>query len=200
MDDIVIAPGLADAHRSEAAHLFFSALWPKLTRILGADGLEGIARAAMPKLRADRVISAVSGASLLGIAGFKRDGAGFAEIGLADLRPIYGLWGSLWRGLALSPLNRRERPGEFLMDGIFVKPEAQGRGIGTRLLAAIEAEARARGARHVRLDVIDINPRARTLYERCGFVAVKTSSIGPLRHLFGFNAATEMHKPLGSTP
>ena len=199
MDDLRIAPGLPNAYRAEAAQLFFSALWPKLTVILGKSHLADIARAAAPRLRADRVISAVSAEGLLGIAGFKRDGTGFAEIGLADLRPIYGLWGSLWRGLALAPLNRRERQGEFLMDGIFVTPKAQGQGIGTGLLDAIEAEARVQGAHHIRLDVIDINPRARALYERRGFVAVRTSSIGPLRHLFGFKAATEMQKPLGST-
>ena len=50
----------------------------------------------------------------------------------------------------------------------------------------------ARGYAEVRLDVIDNNPRARTLYERRGFVAGDTQYLGPLKYLFGFSAATTM--------
>lgn len=44
------------------------------------------------------------------------------------------------------------------MDGMFVTEAARGRGIGTRLLTAIKQEAKARGLRQVRLDVIDTTP------------------------------------------
>jgi RimJ/RimL family protein N-acetyltransferase len=48
----------------------------------------------------------------------------------------------------------------------------------------------------VRLDVIDGNARARALYARFGFVAVKTERLGMLRHFFGFDASTTMIKDL----
>jgi [ribosomal protein S18]-alanine N-acetyltransferase len=50
-----------------------------------------------------------------------------------------------------------------------VAPEAQGRGLGTRLLDLIEQEARRRGAEDLLLEVRKDNPRAQQLYLRNGF-------------------------------
>ena len=69
-------------------------------------------------------------------------------------------------------------------------------GVGTRLLAALYDEAAERGYRSVRLDVVDANWRARALYERQGFVATRTESLGMLRFLFGFASSTTMVRPL----
>lgn len=66
------------------------------------------------------------------------------------------------------------------------------------LLAAICDAAASRGYAEVRLDVIDGNARARALYEREGFRPVARSSIGALRHVFGFTHATTMVRPVGT--
>ncbi len=197
----VVEWGLPDRFRPEAARLYFTAFWPKLSRILGAGHQDGIAAIAAPRLRADRAIVAHDGATLLGVAGFKRNGHGLIDLSLGDLGRHYGWFGGLWRGLALSFLDREARPGELLMDGICVSAQARGQGIGTRLLDAIAQEARRSGATTIRLDVIDTNPRARDLYLylRQGFQPVRTQSLGLMRHIFGFSAATEMHKPSGDT-
>ena len=200
MAEIIVEAGLKDAFREDAARLYLAAFWPKLVRILGEERRGDIIRLAAPRLRSDRVISAYRDTGLLGVAGFKRDGVGFFDLKLADLTRVYGRWGGTWRGLLLSLLERGEKPGELLMDGICVDPDARGAGIGTRLLDAIEAEARASGATAIRLDVIDSNPRARALYDRRGFMAVGTERLGPLRHVFGFASATRMHKQIGRTP
>lgn len=52
---------------------------------------------------------------------------------------------------------------------IAVVPEAEGRGIGSTLLATLIAEARRRGAADVLLEVRADNPRAQQLYVRFGF-------------------------------
>lgn len=52
---------------------------------------------------------------------------------------------------------------------IAVVPEAEGRGIGSTLLATLIAEARQRGAADVLLEVRADNPRAQQLYLRFGF-------------------------------
>lgn len=49
-----------------------------------------------------------------------------------------------------------------------VVPEARGRGVGRRLLGAVEAEGRRRGCCKLTLEVLE-NNRARRLYEACGF-------------------------------
>lgn len=65
-----------------------------------------------------------------------------------------GVWGlSLW--------------GSFYI-GLLVAPEgARGQGLGTRLMAQAEAEARSRGCRNLWLDTYAF--QARAFYERLGF-------------------------------
>lgn len=54
---------------------------------------------------------------------------------------------------------------------VAVHDDLQGRGIGTRLIAACEARIRGRGLSIAGLSVELDNPRARSLYERLGYVA-----------------------------
>ncbi len=111
---------------------------------------------------------------------------------LKELCSVYGVFGGTWRGLLLSVLERPLKSGTLLMDGIFVSPVARGQGVGSKLLSAIKEKAASLGCKTVRLDVIDVNSRARSLYEREGFVAENTSDIGFFRHIFGFQKSTTM--------
>jgi ribosomal protein S18 acetylase RimI-like enzyme len=96
----------------------------------------------------------------------------------------------------LQLLGREVDNHRFLLDGLCVSDQARGQGVGTALLEAVVAEARQRGYRAVRLDVVDTNPRARALYERRGFVLDRTAGIGPLRLIFGFRSAHTMVRPI----
>ena len=58
-----------------------------------------------------------------------------------------------------------------LLDEFYVRPELRGAGLGTWALERIAEEAARRGAGALRLEVDRVNTRARTLYERSGFVA-----------------------------
>ena len=100
--------------------------------------------------------------------------------------------------LLLLLLDEAPEPGHLHIDAIAVAPEARGQGVGTRLIAAAHREAASRNLAGLSLNVVDTNTRARALYERIGFEAVLTKSIGPLRHLFGFRASTRMRAPLKS--
>ncbi len=160
----------------------------KIGGILGSKGPEFI----QSVLQSDYAITAVLNGKLLGVAGFKTEHGAFVGGELKDLTAIYGAFGGLWRGLTLSVLERKIEQGTLLMDGIFVTKEARGMGIGSALLDAVAREAKTRGLKEVRLDVIDSNPRAKALYKRKGFVEGATSSIWPLNHIFGFQAATTM--------
>ena len=51
----------------------------------------------------------------------------------------------------------------------------RGRGIGTRVIALVEAEVSRLGGTAVGLSVFDHNPAARRLYDRLGYRAVSTS-------------------------
>lgn len=55
------------------------------------------------------------------------------------------------------------------LEVIVVAPGFEGRGVGRRLLAAAEDNARQHGAASMTLHVIATNRRARNLYEYCGY-------------------------------
>lgn len=61
--------------------------------------------------------------------------------------------------------------GEAELLTIAVTPEAQGRGIGGRLVARFLAEAVLRGAANVFLEVAADNAAGLALYQKAGFVA-----------------------------
>lgn len=194
--DLTVSRGFPDEERERAAGLFWNAFAGKIGPFLRPEdkALAFLSSALSP----DFALVARDGRGrMLGLAGFKTEAGALVGGTLRDLAAQYGWLGALWRGLALSLLERRTEPGVLLMDGIFVHPDARGRGAGTALLRAIADHARKSGLHSVRLDVIDTNPRARALYEREGFVAHRTEKLGPLRHLFGFSASTEMRLELG---
>ncbi|NCO87411.1 MAG: GNAT family N-acetyltransferase [Rhodobacterales bacterium] len=190
-EQVIVEHGFADADRPLIARLYWGAFGAKLGRVMGP---ERKALAYFEKvLSPDHAICVRRrDGALLGVAGFKTWEGALVGGGFREVRQVYGLIGAAWRIGLLSALESDTENARFLMDGIFVAPEARGLGVGTRLLDAIAAEAVARGYREVRLDVIDSNTRAKSLYERCGFVVVAVQDIGALRHVFGFRSATTM--------
>ncbi len=192
---VTISQGLPETLRAQAAALYWQAFGGKLGRVMGPDAR---AKAFLARvIRADHALVALDDqGALLGLAGFKTPAGSFAGGSWADMRAVYGLTGLIWRAPLLALLSREVDNDRFLLDGICVAPAARSLGVGSALLAAIETEARNRGYDYVRLDVINTNWRARALYERLGYMAVKTDPLGPLRHVFGFDAAVTMVKPV----
>ncbi len=193
---MIITAGFADGERPEVARLYWEAFGGKLGRTLGPtpQALRFIAISLSP----DHAVCARDGQGrLLGVAGFKTPDGALVGGTFRDMMRVYGLIGAAWRSGLLSLLVRDVENRRFLMDGLFVAPEARGQGVGSGLLEAIVAEAARRGYAEVRLDVIDSNPRARALYERCGFAAVGTQPMGWLGPLFGFRSATTMVRRVG---
>ncbi|MEL6641804.1 MAG: GNAT family N-acetyltransferase [Pseudomonadota bacterium] len=190
-----IQAGLPIGTEEQAAALYWEAFGEKLGRVMGPHdkALAFIRRVLDPT----HAISAVGpSGELLGVAGFKTHESALVGGSFEDMTAIYGWIGSVWRAVLVSFLERDTENERFLMDGIFVAPEARGKGVGSALLNGIMEEARKRGFESVRLDVIDTNPRARALYERHGFKAHNTSEMGLLAPIFRFESATTMVRVL----
>lgn len=62
------------------------------------------------------------------------------------------------------------------LENLYVDPAAQGRRVGTTLLAAVEERLRA-GFERVTLRCLHVNPDARRFYERHGYAVVETQTI-----------------------
>ena len=195
--DVTLHHGLPSGLRQAGARLYWAAFGPKLGRVLGPEPL---ALAFLHRvIEADQCFVALdAGGGLLGIAGYKTTGGSFAGGTLADLRAVYGRWGAYWRGGLLLALDRHADTDCFLMDGICVSATAQGMGVGKALLSALYGEAARLGYPAIRLDVIDSNARARALYDREGFVPIRTMRLGLLKHVFGFASSTTMIRPVAS--
>jgi ribosomal protein S18 acetylase RimI-like enzyme len=192
---VTIFSGLHDHLRADAARLYWDAFGSKLSRVLGPDS-KAIAFF-QRVIRTDHCLAALDeSGDLIGVAGFKTASGSFAGGGWGDLIAIYGHVGGRWRGCILWALNRETDNDRFLVDGLCVDRDWRSNGIGSLLLAALYEEAARRGYHSIRLDVVDANWRARALYERQGFVATRTESLGLLRLAFGFESSTTMVRPL----
>lgn len=71
-------------------------------------------------------------------------------------------------------------PGSVRLVAMYVSPEARGTGCAFLLLDAVTEAARTEGARHLVLDVTDVNPVATRCYSRYGFRP--TGATRPLLH------------------
>ncbi len=74
-------------------------------------------------------------------------------------------------GADVGMLSVEYRPDEIYLARIEILPGRQGKGIGTRIINALLAEARGRDQDLV-LDVLVVNERARALYQRLGLTEV----------------------------
>jgi ribosomal protein S18 acetylase RimI-like enzyme len=79
----------------------------------------------------------------------------------------------------LAPYSELEADRSYYLCGIAFFPPHRGRGLGTRLLALAEEQARARGLDRLSLIVFEANEGARRLYERHGYRETARARIVP---------------------
>ncbi|MEU8238234.1 GNAT family N-acetyltransferase [Actinoplanes missouriensis] len=200
--------GFTESERARVGELYWAAFGPKL-RIAFRDEATGVAQVTAA-LRPDRALIARVDGQVAGMCGFHHDGHGAVDLSWARLRAGLGTAAAAWAALTLAPLDRSERKtpdgrerktpdrremnGVLVLDGICVAAEHRGHGIGSALLDAITELAAQHGDQWVQLSVVDTNPRAEALYRRQGFATAEHGSLGPLRHLYGFDRYRTMRK------
>ncbi len=85
----------------------------------------------------------------------------------------------------LAPYSELEEDRSYYICGIAFFSRYRGRGLGTRLLALAEAQARARGLEKLSLIVFEANTGAKRLYDRQGYRETARARIVPhplIRH------------------
>ncbi|MFD4949125.1 GNAT family N-acetyltransferase [Streptomyces sp. NPDC058239] len=179
----------------QVAALYWEAFGRKLGAALGPPR-KGRAFLAS-HLHHDRGITALdSEGRVVGVAGYDLAGRALTGGSARDVLSGYGLLRGVPRLALLAVLTRKPAEGELVMDGICVAASHRGFGIGSLLLREVAAVAAEHACSRIRLDVVDVNPRAKALYVRHGFTAVRTQQTPFLRTLMGFGAVTTMHRPV----
>lgn len=199
---VVISRGLPSDLLPDAAALFTGAFGEKLRPAIPSADAQVAALKRV--LRPDHIIVAIDAGELLGMVGLSASAGpyGGGVIGstgaFGQLRELLGLIGAARAIIGLSLGQHRPEHGELYVDGIAVKPAAQGCGVGSRLLAEVAEIAREDGFAWVRLDVVDTNPRAQQLYRRLGYEVTKVQTFGYLRRVVGFGGMTSMELAVGA--
>lgn len=188
-----IEPVLPEAAREAAAELYWDAFGRLLRPALGrspraiavlADGID-------PR----RAIAAMDGDELVGVIGLHYAGHAFTHLSARSLLRHLGP-GGVPRLVPLLLFNGRPDGGEMRLDGLAVRPERRGQGIGSQLLREAARRTAILGIDVIRLEVVDTNPRARHLYEREGYVVVRKEATPYLRRMMGFGAVFTMERRL----
>ena len=190
-DEVIYQTGIEEEFRSAAANLYDEAFGKKIS--VAVRNKEKRQQILNNCLVLEYAIAAIHERQLIGIAGFHTpNGSLTGGIGYRNLLSQLGFIRGNRAALIFSLYERKPKPGELVMDGIAVRSNARGKGIGTSLLEEIRMLAEQQGFNRVRLDVIDTNPKAKKLYERMGFRAIKTESFPYLEKLLGFGGVTTM--------
>lgn len=192
---VEISIGFGPEHRRTAADLYWDAFGRKLEKAIGPRdrGIGLIEKGLEPS----RSVAAVENGELVGLAGFQLDGRALTTIYPRDIIREFG-WRTALKRIAWASILHRDAPGDvLLMDGIVVRADRRGHGIGSKLLNRLFELAQEQGKRVVRLDVVDTNPAAHRLYERMGFMEIKTGKVPFIRRVLGFAKATTMERLVG---
>ncbi|NRA22491.1 MAG: GNAT family N-acetyltransferase [Oceanospirillaceae bacterium] len=190
-EDISYRVGLPEKYRNSAVDLYDEAFGQKFAVAIPSKEKRILFLKKCFVL--DYVIGAVYKDKLIGIAGFQTpEGSLTGGITYSELLSELGVFKGNWAAVIFDLYERKAASKELIMDGIAVHFEARGKGVGGHLLTEIAKYAKEHKFNSVRLDVIDINSKAKALYERMGFKSVKTESYPYLKWLLGFSGSTTM--------
>ena len=187
-ESLNISVSLPPDSTKKAAAMYFDIFSRKLGAVLGRRA--AVAMIA-DHIKANRIMVALDGEEIVGIAGLKYNGTGFFDPDRRGFLKHYGpLVGRVRAGLCAS-VQTTPRSHQLLLEGLGVQVELRNRGIGTALLKAVHQRASELDKTEVILEVVDTNPRAKVLYERFGYQTVLTTHRWSFR-LAGFSSANLM--------
>jgi ribosomal protein S18 acetylase RimI-like enzyme len=188
-----IAFGVPDNQRVRVAEILYDAFENKFEHVFGSEKAISLIS---NYLRNDRTVSAVSKGRVMGVGGLKFDGKEFIDVSFGQLlRELkFGIVRVVFFGWIF---YHKVEEKELLIDVLVVARDLRGKGEGSKLVAFIIDFAGSRGYKQIKLFVIDINKKAKRLYERMGFREVKAHKVlFPWSKILGFNKIREMRYEL----
>jgi len=132
---------------------------------------------------------AIDNNTIVGLVGRRSSSQNLAYT-LIAAKQIFGFYGIfkglkvLFRGLRFEAIVTPPTKGRVCLHNLGVAPASRGKGYGQKMIEYFIANEKKVNTTHVCLDVAATNPRAKSLYQRLGFV-VKQHKLGKLENKYG---------------
>ena len=184
----------------KAVHLYFHAFGRKEQHLsLFSNNVQKMKSYLEHSMNWQAILFATQGNELLGMCGIQKGmNPGPFSTRMAPLVAHFQLWGGWWRWV-LQWLQRSIDPWKedvLHIEFLVVNPKVRSQGWGGKLLERAEEEALKQGCIALGLEVIDTNPRAKSLYQRKGFQTIHHYSTKWLTRRAGFSSIEKMQKPI----
>ncbi len=192
-----IIVGFNKNDRMTVSELYANAFNNKFKNIIGDKDIASsiLAEGLNPKY----CLSAYQDENLMGVAGLCLGKNCLINIKLSTIIKNLGLFKGIYTAILASIIFKsKDIPAdELLLDAIAVQEKYRGQGIGSKLLEELFKWSKTKGYKAVHLEVVDENPKAKSLYERLGFIEIsyeKTPNF--INKLIEVNGITHMRKEL----
>jgi len=179
-----IKKGLPERYNGFAAEFLLNALGEKFIPILGKKS--NAQKLLQSSINSKNCFCVEEDGNLLGVLAFQTIEGSFINPSLKILFSIYGFFLGTMKAIGLSMLQHKTKARELYVEAVAVSESARGKGIGTKLFDSVFEFATNNGYGFITLQVIDINPRAKDLYEKIGFTVIKRSSVWPMNRIISW--------------
>ena len=196
MTGVTIVEGVADDYVNQALRLSFDAFAKKFR--LGFRDAHDLIRLFGDSVDTTSCLSATVDGRFAGILTIRAGSREFYRLSLVALFSRFTPVRALRMLGNLLLLAEGVGPHKFIVETLAVDPSFRGLGVGTALMHAAEAKARAMGKRTMSLGVITENHGAIRLYQRLGYTTTKTWDDFLVRFVAGSAAVHRMEKSLAA--
>ena len=196
MGNVAIVEGTQAEFVDDALRVAFDAFAKKFR--LGFRDADDLVRLFRDSVDTSSCFSATVDGRFAGILTYRSGSREFYRLSLAALFSRFTPLRALRMLGNLLLLSEGVGPDEFIVEMLAVDPSFRGLGLGTALMQAAEAKARAMDKRTMSLAVITENDGAIRLYQRLGYTTTKTWDGFLVRLVSGSTAVHRMEKALDS--
>ncbi len=198
---IKVVRGLAQKMRGQATKIYYEAFKLKIDKLLLVPtSKEQALRIIEKSTNFDNGLFALYKEEVVGVLGMNYRDKRYLHYNLVDLHQEFGVLGALWRLaiLRIEDMQIKLKPSEIRIEAVAVAAKMRGLGVGKLLFAKIFRMAKENSFSSARLEVINTNKQAHSLYKRLGFQDVKESKYGLFTTRAGFSSIFSMKKELDS--
>lgn len=150
-------------------------------------------------LNYQNIICAVEEGKIVGILGFKNINKPSIDYNKSNFIKAFGYFSGYYKylkSLIISFFECSPKKDEVLIEMICVSSEFRSKGIGSFLINELFDIGKKENKSKILLEVVNTNPRAKSLYEKLGFQVKKKTNFGFLTKSSGFTSVEFMVKEI----